>query len=129
MKTITISIIFSLLSFHMQAQNLKPDPYENKYDDKDFNGLKVAQVMDGCGFKPIKRTTDIRQFKSVILQLSDRAYTQFNIDTWYLCSYKHEENFQIYNMYYKPITRNYYDENCKSLLVLMLIDGTIKQSK
>jgi hypothetical protein len=111
------------------AQETKPNPYGDKYDDKDFNGLKVVQVIDASGFKPIKLTTDIKQFKSVLLQLSQRAYTQMNIDTWYLCSYKHEEYFQIYNMYYKTVTRSFYDDNCKALIALMLTDGTIKQPK
>lgn len=85
--------------------------------------------MDACGFKPINITTDYRKFRSIILQLSERAFTQFNIDTWYLCSYKHEENFQIYNMYYKQVSKSYYDENCKGLINLMIVDGTIKQPK
>ena len=120
-------LLFSVGSIY--AQETKPNPYGNKYDDKDFSGLKVVQVIDAAGFKPIKVTTDIKQFKSALLQLSERAYTQLNIDTWYLCSYKHEEYFQIYNMNYKAVTRNFYDDNCKDLIALMLIDGTIKQPK
>lgn len=120
-------LVFSLGSLY--AQEMKTNPYGDKYDDKDFNGIKVVQVIDAAGFKPIKVTTDIKQFKSALLQLSERAYTQMNIDTWYLCSYKHEEYFQIYNLNYKSINRNFYDDNCKALIALMLIDGTIKQPK
>lgn len=113
----------------LYAQETKPNPYGNKYDDKEFNALKIVAVIDAAGFKPIKVTTDLKQFKSALLQLSGRAYTQINIDTWYLCSYKHEEYFQIYNMYYKTVSRSFYDDNCKALIALMLIDGTIKQPK
>lgn len=124
---ILISLLF--FSYNGKSQELKPNPYGKKYDDIEFNALKVVQVMDACGFKPINITTDYKKFKSLILQLSERAYTQFNIDTWYLCSYKHEENFQIYNMYYKQVSRGFYDENCKGLITLMIVDGTIKQPK
>lgn len=129
MKTIKLFTVLLLCFGSVYAQETKPNPYGNKYDDKDFNALKIVSVIDAAGFKPIKVTTDLKQFKSALLQLSERAYTQINIDTWYLCSYKHEEYFQIYNMYYKTVTRTFYDENCKALIALMLIDGTIKQPK
>lgn len=128
MKRVALFIILFGGVLQLNAQSTKPNPYGDKYDDKDFNGLKVVQTIDIIGFKPI-RVKDIKQFKSVLLQLSDKAYTQLNIDTWYLCSYKHEEYFQIYNMYYKAITKNLYDDNCKALITLMLVDGTIKQPK
>lgn len=129
MKSFQLLVLLVFGFGSLCAQETKPNPYGNKYDDNDFNGLKVVQVIDASGFKPIKITTDIKQFKSVILQLSERAYTQMNIDTWYLCSYKHEEYFQIYNLNYKTVTKSYYDDNCKALIALMLIDGTIKQPK
>lgn len=117
-----------IITFQSQSQEVKPNPYGQKYRDNVFNALKVVQVLDICGFKSLS-ITDSKQFKATILQLSDRAYNQINIDTWWLCSYKHEENFQIYNMYYKNVSKSYYDENCKALIALMLLDGTIKQSK
>lgn len=103
--------------------------YSSKYDDPEFNGIKVINVLESSGFKPIKSTTDMRQFKSVVLSLSERAYAQINIDTWSLCSNKHEEYFLLYNMYYKPVTKNYYEINCKGLIALMLIDGTTEKKR
>jgi hypothetical protein len=129
MKKLQLLLLLLFGFASMYAQETKTNPYGSKYDDKNFNGLKVVQVIDASGFKPIKITTDLKEFKSILLQLSERAYTQINIDTWYLCSYKHEEKFQIYNMYYKTVARNFYDDNCKALIALMLVDGTIKQPK
>jgi hypothetical protein len=126
-KYFALLILFFSL-FELKAQELKPNPFGQKYRDNEFSALKVIQVIDVCGFKSLS-TNDSRKFRSLILQLSDKAYTQLNIDTWYLCSYKHEENFQIYNMYYKNVSKNYYDENCKALIALMICDGTIKQPK
>jgi|GEM_PF-2881918 len=129
MKILQLFVFLISYIGSLSAQELKSNPYGNKYDDKDFNGLKVMQVIDAASFKPIKLTTDIKQFKSILLQLSERAFTQLNVDTWYLCSYKHEEYFQIYSMYYQTVTRSFYDDNCKALIALMLVDGTIKQPK
>jgi len=129
LKKATILIVLLITFCRLSAQSNQPNPYGEKYHDRDLNALKIVNVIDTAGFMPIKLTTDLRQFKAAILQLSDRAYNQINIDTWSLCSYKHEEYFQIYNMYYKPVKRSYYDENCKALIALMLIDGTIKQPR
>jgi hypothetical protein len=118
--------LFGLLK--VASQEVKKNPFGDKYDDKEFNGIKVIRVIDASGFSPIK-LKDIREFKAAILQLSDAAFKQINIDTWYLCSFKHDEYFEIYNLYYKLITKQFYDENCKALITLMLLDGTIKQPK
>ena len=117
--------LFSVL-FVYQAQG---QGYSDKYHDKDLTGLKITRMIDSAGFIPKKLTTDIKQFKALILQLSDEAITQINIDTWYLCSRKHDENFEIYNTYYEPLTKGFFDQHCKALIALMLLDGTIKQPR
>jgi hypothetical protein len=86
-------------------------------------------VIDESGFKPIKITQNTITFRSLVLQLDNQTIQQLNIDTWWLCSEKHEEYFQIYNMYYKPVTKAYYGANCKELIALMEIDGTVIQPK
>jgi hypothetical protein len=118
-----ILLIFLGLANIASGQSSNND-YNSKYDDPGFNGIKVLNVLESSGFKPVKSTTDMRQFKSAILVLSERAYAQINIDTWSLCSNKHEEYFLLYNMYYKPVSKDYYDTNCKGLIALMLLDGT-----
>ena len=84
----------SLLFNYAKSQNSN---FDSKYDDPNFNALKVVKVIDECGFKPSRSTSDMRQFKSVILSLSDRAYQQINIDTWAICNKKREENYLMYN--------------------------------
>jgi hypothetical protein len=120
MKNLFLMIGLSLLFNYAKSQNSN---FDSKYDDPNFNALKVVKVIDECGFKPARSTSDMRQFKSVILSLSERAYQQINIDTWAICNKKREENYLMYNMYYKPVTRNYFDENCKALITLMIIEG------
>lgn len=119
-------LFISLISINLSAQD---NPYGSRYDDVDFNAMKIIRVIESSSFQPINVTTDLKQFKSALLQMPERAFKQLNIDTWYLCSYSHDENYQIYNMYYKPVTRAYYDQNCKALIALMLLDRTIRQPK
>lgn len=128
MKKYLLLFILMIIAFQLQAQEARSNPYGQKYRDNSFNAMKVVEVLDNCGFKSLS-ISDSKNFKASILQLSDRAYNQINIDTWWLCSFKHEENFQIYNMYYKKVTESYYNENCKALIALMLLDGTIVQPK
>ncbi len=110
------------------AQVYRGHPYGNKYYDPSFDAMKVIKVIEPAEFNPKKLTTNLNEFKSIILQLSNRAFTQLNIDSWYKCSYEHEKVYTLFNLYYKPVTKIFFDENCKSLITLMLIDGTLKSN-
>jgi hypothetical protein len=129
MKRSLVTLILLLLTFILFSQSDENKGWSKKYYEKNLSSTLVIKIMDECGFVPAKQTKDVRDFKSTILQLSDKAFDQINIDTWYLCSNKHEENFQIFNMYYKKVTKEYYDTNCKALIALMLLDGTVRQPK
>ena len=98
---------------------------QDKYDDPDFDALKIVKVIDPSGFKPFT-TSDTDKFKAVILGLSSRAFVQLNIDTWAKCTNEQERIFLLYNSLYKKVTRSYFNENCKALCALMLLDGTLK---
>lgn len=125
MNKICFFFLCFLLHVTLYSQETRSNPYGEKYKDPQFNGLKIVNIIDKIGFKPFNRTNDMTKFKTAILQLSDKAYAQLNIDTWYYCSLKHEEYYQIYNLNFKPITRDIYDENCKAIIALMLIDGVV----
>ncbi len=121
--------LITLLFFANSMTFAQSNPYGNKYDDPSFEAMKIIKVIDPSAFNPTKLTTNMKEFKSVILQLSNRAYTQINIDTWYKCSYEHEKIFNLYNLYYKTISKTFFDDNCKALIALMLIDGTLKSNE
>lgn len=80
--------------------------------------------MDEVGFQPIKLTTNTDNFKALILDSGPSVMQQLNIESWWLCSNKHEEYFILYNMYCKDVTKQYYAFHCKELICLMRIDGT-----
>mgnify|MGYP001193144873 CR=1 FL=1 len=125
MKKLLLVLLVGICSFKTFAQS---NPYGNKYDDPSFDAMKVIKVIEPAEFNPKKLTTNLNEFKSIILQLSNRAFTQLNIDSWYKCSYEHEKVYTLFNLYYKPVTKIFFDENCKSLITLMLIDGTLKSN-
>lgn len=127
MKRLFLIICFTCISFGLIAQGLKPSPYGDRYGQIELNAMKIVKIMEECNFKPVKRTTDIRTFKLLILNLPTNVFEQTSRDTWYLCSYKHDENFEIYNMYYQKISKSYYDDNCNAIISLMIFDGVIKQ--
>lgn len=127
MKILTLTALL-LSTTNGFSQSLK-DQYSRQYSQGGLTGTRVIAVMEECGFKPFKVTTDVLKFKTVVLQLSANAYKQFDIDTWSLCTNKHDDYFTLYNMYYKKISLEYYNANCNELMTLMLIDGVAYANK
>ncbi|WP_439582430.1 hypothetical protein [Dyadobacter bucti] len=131
-KLALASIIFVFPKFVLGQQsgpNLGTNPFGDKYRNEQLSALKMVDVMEAVTFRPVKRTNDVKLFQSALLQLPNEAYEQTSRDTWYLCSYKHEENYRIYNIFYKPVSKDIYTEKCKCLVGLMLLDGTVIQPK
>lgn len=119
MKSLLISI-FLVLSFASIAQD---DYY------KDISASQIVSVIDKVGFCPINRTKDVKVFKLAILQLSASAIKQVNINSWWLCNNRKDDNFTIYNMLYKEVTKEIFDLYCKELISLMVCDGTATQTQ
>jgi hypothetical protein len=116
-KTLIFIFGFTLVTSYAEAQS--------KYDDPNFNAGKVTSVMKQCEFKPQLITKDLFKFESVLNSLSDRAFYQLNIDTWAKCNNDQDRAFEIYNANYKRVSRSYFQDNCKALIALMLLDGTL----
>jgi hypothetical protein len=81
-----------------------PDPkWSAKYHNEKLTGVDLVRLIDEVNFKLSIIKVDMKTFKTAILQLSPEAYEQINIDSWYLCSTKHDDYFEIWNMYYMNI--------------------------
>ncbi|ASS47860.1 MAG: hypothetical protein A3D31_18460 [Candidatus Fluviicola riflensis] len=118
MKALLTSI-FLIFSFVSTAQD---DYY------KDISASQIVSVIDKVGFSPTKITKDVKAFKIVILQLGTNEIKQVNIDSWWLCNNRKDDNFTIYNMLYKEVTKETFDLYCKELISLMVCDGTATQT-
>lgn len=120
MKNFIISIVLVLFFLtDTFAQNLA------------FNTSDLRKVASSIGFKGVKNLKDLSEgewlqyFNNIE---SNRALiTQININSWGVCEHYNIDNFDIYNYYYKTISREKYNMYCKEINALMLIDGTIAQ--
>jgi hypothetical protein len=120
MKNLIITTL--LLSSVLSAQTgIDTSTY---HDDPNFTPTEIVKTMEIAGFKPVKRTKDLREFKILMLMLSRSIYTQVNIDTWYNCTYNQETIQMLYNTYYKSVSPSFFQRHCKALNALMIIDGT-----
>jgi len=97
----------------------------------DFNTSDLRRTAQTVGFKFANKLKNksqdyILQFYSSI-ESNRGLIKQININSWGICDHYNIDNFDIYNYYYKTISRATYNKYCKELNALMLIDGTIKQ--
>ena len=98
----------------------------------DITNSQLITTIDLLEFKPIKL---MKQFKGIDLKKfiyyanEEATLRQLNIDARYLCRNKKDENYEIYNLYYKKISRQTYDSYCKEINILMEMDAVISQPK
>ena len=123
--------LFTILIFQLAFMNLKAQSnYTDKYyKDGEYSLLSIVKAIDKTGFELQNLEISLQDFKKIVLQLEDADIRQLNISSRYLCTEKHNDNFEIWNMFYKKITKSFYDENCEQLIALMILDGTIKQPR
>lgn len=106
----------------------------NSYSQiKEFNTNDLKTVISLTGFKPIKNlkgldAQKLNQFFNMI-EADTPMLKQLNISSWVYCDYKKIDNFETYNYYYKDISRTTYDNYCKEINALMILDGVIIQPK
>lgn len=84
-------------------------------------------LIDGIKFKPIKNAKNYstRDMKAALLSFNSDDINQMNITSNYYCSVKHEEMYQLWNLYYPTINKSFWDKYCKGLIALMDMDGFI----
>lgn len=118
----TVFILLTFVSFTMFSQNNIGDRY---YQDGEYSLISIIKIIEKSGFELQKLDVSLEVFKRAVISLDEPTIRQLNIDTRYLCTNKHDENFEIWNMFYKEISKEFYQENCEQLTALMLLDGII----
>lgn len=124
--TLTFKTIFLFAIVSMNAQSNHDDKY---YKDGEYTLLSIVKTIDKSGFEIQNLEISLKDFKKIILQFDDADIRQLNISSRYLCTEKHNDNFEIWNMFYKRISKSFYYDNCEQLIALMILDGTIKQPR
>lgn len=100
---------------------------------KEFTAIDLKNIANTIDWSPAKNFKGVSKEKMNLFFLeinNDTALIkQINIDSWGICDYNKIDNLELYNYYYKDISRSFYNNNCKEINALLLIDGIIKQQK
>ena len=97
---------------------------------QDFQGRDFIKIIDEVGFVPRKNSYfngDLNLLKRLLLALDFTSLKQMSIDGDFYCrTRKHDDYFELYNLYYKNINESTWVNNCPWLIILMSLDDLIK---
>lgn len=120
-KLLTIITVVLMTSPLLLSQN-------NEFNTSDLK--KIAEKVEFKFVNKFKHLSGIKLLEFYNTIEADRSLIkQINIDSWAVCEHYNIDNFEIYNYYYKSISRATFNQYCKELNALMIIDGTTKQLK
>lgn len=128
MKIFFASCFSVIIFLNVSAQKTESE-YKEYYRQFDWRASDLVSAMDTLikytDFKFVKnlKNSDMKSVKASILNLQPDAIKQINIDGWYFCSVKHEDLFNLWNLYYKKIDRKGFESYCVIMMFLMNIDG------
>lgn len=126
MKYLFWLIFFCYSSTSIKSQSKTEDDWFKKYSGEvDWEAKNYIGLIDFIGWKPVKamKQYDVKDVKATFLLLSAPQIRQMNMDGTYYCSYKHEEMYQLWNLYYPKISQEYWDKYCKGFIALLSFDG------
>lgn len=128
MKACFVSCFALIFFLNVSAQKTEAE-YKEYYRQYEWSASDLVSALDTliihADFKFVKRfkNSDIKSVKATILNLSPDAIKQVNISGWYFCSVKHEDLFNLWNLYYKKLDRKSFENYCVIMMFLMEIDG------
>lgn len=103
--------------------NLHPSGIESNFESSDF-----VDVIERVNFIPVKKELNGNQqlLKRVLLMFSPADLKQMQITgNYYSRTTKHDDYYRLYNMVYKPISKDDWNKLCPYLIPIMDLDGTI----
>lgn len=137
LMNLTLGIICTILSIQTFGQNPNQniDPkWDNYYNNdpsgigRNYKGIDFIKVIEFVDFKPQSQQLrkDVQLLKKALLIFDEADLNQMRITGSYFCrTFKHDDYFELYNLYYNKITKEVWDKYCPYLLPLMDLDGTI----
>jgi hypothetical protein len=124
---LTIALgVFCIIGANAQT-NKNENQLSEIYRPQIWKATDYINLIETIQFKPIKNAKNysIRDIKAALLTFNSDDINQMNITGSYYCSVKHEEMYQLWNLYYPTINKSFWDTNCKGLIALMDFDGFI----
>lgn len=133
-----LTLICFALTIKVSGQNQFPDidPQWDNYYKNDPSGIEhnysasdFIRVIDAVNFVPqgtlLKK--DVQLFKKALLMFDGADLRQLMITGVYYCrTFKHDDYFELYNLYYSRISKDTWNKYCPYLLPLMDLDGIVK---
>lgn len=131
------TLICITLNIKSSGQNQFPDidpKWDNYYKndpsgiEKDFSGMDFIKVIELVDFIPQgSQVKDVQILKKVLLRFDTADLRQMMITGKYYCrTFKHDDYFALYNLYYNKISKETWDKYCPYLLPLMDLDQVVQ---
>lgn len=136
---IALIITLSCLQSLGQYRDLNIDPKWKKYYEcnpsgieQNYKAVDFIKIIEFVNFKPQKRLLELTKgdpqfLKKILLMLDEAGLRQMKIEgSYYSITFKHDDYFTLYNLYYTKIDKKTWDKYCPYLLPLMILDGIVK---
>lgn len=123
--------LFCLVVFFYSLSTVKAqseDEWFKKYDgEPDWVANNYVWLIDFIDWKPVKKMKpyDIKDIKATFLLISPSDIRQLNLDGIYYCSAKHDDMYQLWNLYYPKVSKENWDKYCRGFIGLLNFDGFI----
>jgi hypothetical protein len=131
MKIFIALLLAISINFSLKAQIKSETEYSEIYRTQVYTASNYNDLIDylitNISFKFVRKLKDlsIRDIKGAIINMGSAAITQMNIDGQYNCVKRHEDIFNLWNLYYPKITMETWDNICKGAIPLMELDGVL----
>lgn len=137
LKLLLFSLFYLGMTIVTTGQNQSPniDPQWDRYYrnnpsgiDNNFSGIDFIRVIEFVDFIPqSSQIKDVQILKKVLLRFDTADLRQMMITGSYFSrTFKHDDYFALYNLYYKKISKENWDKYCPYLLPLMDLDQSVQ---
>lgn len=121
--------LFAQVPTYSKSEQANLDKWYDTYKTVEYTAFDYIHLFDTLQFKFVKneklKGVDATTIKAVFLQTSIEALRQMNRDGNYYCSLRHDEYYELWNIYYPKISKPFWDQNCKGLVILMSLDEIV----
>lgn len=127
---VIITVFLVVLSYSTVKAQKTEREYSDYYRQYESSASDIVDGLDnlnqaGYVFVKALKGADLKKVKAAVLNLPVAAVKQMNIIGQYYCSVKHEDCFKLWNLYYKPISRESFDSYCVVLVFMMQMDKVL----
>jgi hypothetical protein len=115
--------------FSQSTTNSDKDSLNKIYSAQNWTGSDYADLVEKINFrfKFRNRDDDSRAIMTTFYQMDNASLWKLNKEGVLKCSSSHESLYKLWEKTYDHVTQDFWDKNCKGLIVLMIQDGIIHE--